>query len=596
MKSFKNYFNDLHDEDSEYEGLVDQLNHLYHSNFIDPKLEKHILSGEDINLHEEEMSAHAKVKERMQTAPETSVQKSVKNAVKGALTRHEEVYNSEIGPALSRANTDRVSREAIREHYSKSPEEQKKALREAADRLGYVAYGRRGMSPSSVATQLSGGNKKTDTVVNNPLVRHKGRLTSAVSSYGGAPAAYTHFKSSAMVDKQHVVTCPHGTTGCMYGSETQDSTSLKKALSIGPACLAMSGGFKFKTSQIKAQINSHIRSGEHTIRDHAILAANHFVSKAKRSAQTNTVHSIRGQTTDEKGSEIRALVDETAKHNPVVKENSVLFGYTKNFNEAIEAARKNKAGVGVPEHIVFSNPGPAYHEDESGNLNLNHEAIKSLKKLREAHNTVDREGLVVNDYIVAGGKPIDKNGKVIANSIQRQPKRNAKAEDISRFHDLDASIKGVRHWDLHHSGELKSGEPEFHHDEKTGRGYLAVEQNGKKVKIGYHDRKTNVGATDNGHVHYTQRHDGRYSDAEQNESTSLVTAPVASSSNMVSRGSYSNSLQHQIHVSFDHDGKKFRQSKPGVLHDAHPDLMKKAGYVYDKPEPKQNKVIQSQTV
>ena len=583
MKSFINYINQSSAEDAEYEGLVDQLNHLYHSNTIDPKLEKHILSGNDINLHEAEMSAHAKVKEKMQNSPMTTVGEKVKKALKEALIRHKEVYGTEIGKALSEADRHKTSNEAIRDHYSKPLHEQKKALKEAADRLGYVAYGRRGMSPSSVAAQLSGGNKKTDTVVNNPLVKHKGRLTSSVSSYGGAPAAYTHFASADMTDRQHTVTCPHGSTGCMYGSKSEDSTSLKKALDVGPACLAMAGGYNFLTSQTKTQVNSHIRSGEHTIRDHAILAAHHFVNKATRGAQTNTIHSIRGQTTDQRGSDIRAIANETAKHNPVVKEHSLLFGYTKNFNEAIEAARKTKAGIGVPEHIVFSHPGPAYHEDESGKLHLNHETIRTLKKLREAHKTVDKEGLVVNDYVVAGGKPIDKEGNVKSNSIHRQPKQNAKAEDVSNFHGLDASVKSVRHWDLHHSGTLKAGEAESHHDEKTGSGYLAVEQEGKKVKVGYHDRKSNVGDTDNGHIHYTERHDGRYSDAEQKKPTSLVTAPVASSSNMVSRGAYANSLQHQIHVSFDTTGNKFRQSKAGVLHDAHPDLMKKAGYTYSQP-------------
>ena len=593
MFTFKSYISNLieskrkESEDSaEYEGLCDIFNHHLYANTIDPKLEKHMKENAGktrVNLREEKAeSAHKKLTQRM-AGPSSNpeAQNDVDNAVKAALKRHVTAYGSEMGQPLSRSSATEESRKAVEEHYKKTPEEQDKALKEAAKRIGYVAYGDKNMSPKDVGSRLSGGNKKTDTVVNNPIARYRGRLTNSVSSYGGAPGAYTHFHNSGGTRTSHVVQCPHGTTGCMVGQLMQKA---KKVLRVGASCLAMSGGYGFKSTRKKVQINSHIRSGSQTAADHAILVAHHLSNEAAKAEKKGQVHAVRTQTTDQRGDDIRAIANEAAKHNPHIATSTVLFGYSKNPEEVLRAARNTQKGTGsntnVNEHIVHSHPGPAIHVDENGNHHLNMENISALKKLRAAHKTAESEGLHTSDYIVAGGRSLDPNGHGIVGTVHRQPKSNAKAEEKTRFNNTDSSVKRVRYWDLHHSGELKPGEKDSHHNEKTGKGYATIVQNGKKLKIGYYDRKANPGATKSGHTAYEQRHDARYADAENNASYSHVTAPVASTSNLAAAAEHSDSLMHQMHVSHDMHGTRLRHSLPGTLHDAHPDLMQKAGYVY----------------
>jgi hypothetical protein len=442
------------------------------------------------------------------------------------------------------------------------------------------------MSPKEVADRLAGGNKKTDTVINNPIAKYKGKLTSSVSSYGGAAGAYTHFGKSSGTSQHHVITCPHGTTGCMVGQSLAVAGANAKIGKVGPSCLAKSGGYGFKSTRKKVQINSHIRSsgsedgGPSTVADHAILTAHRLATEANKAKKLGSVHAVRTQTTDQRGEDIRAIANETAKHVPAVKNNTVLFGYSKNPKEVLDAARATKAKSGVAEHIVHSHPGPAYNQDHEGNLHLNTQNIRALKNLRAAHKTAKQEGLNISDYVVTGGHSLDKNGDAVKGTVHRQPKSNANPEEKERFNNLDSSVKKVRYWDLHHSGELERGEPESHHDAKTGTGYTTIEQGGKRVKIKYYDRKANPGATETGRTTYAQRHDARYSDAETNAPHSLVTAPVASTSNEATHAGQNNSMFHQMHVSYDMHGNKLRHSQAGMLHDAHPDLMQKAGYAY----------------
>lgn len=563
------------DLDAEYEGLCDIFNHHLYSNELDPKLLAH-MKGNAKLLKED--SPHKQLLQKSQEPPKNpKAQDTVKNNVRKALVRHEEAYGAPIGAPLTQQKAADLARNAVAEHYKKSPEEQQHALHAAARRLGHVVYNEKEMTPSALGKRIAGGNKKTDTVVNNDLAKHKGRTTRSVSSYGGAPGAYEHFHDSSMTKSSHTIQCPHGTTGCMVGQQLHNKN-------INASCLAMSGGYNFTGTRSKVQINSHIRSGAHTIADHAIIAAHHMSNEADKAAKTGQVHSVRTQTTDQRGKEISAIADETGKNNPTVKKNTVLFGYSKNPKEVLEAARKRKTGEGIPEHIVHSHPGPAIHQDEEGKMRLNGENISHLMSLRKAHKDAEAEGLNTSDYIVAGGKSLDAHGNAVKNTQHRQPKSSAKPDELARFNHTDASVKKVRYWDLHHSGELKAGEAESHHDEKTGKGYTSVEQGGKRVKIGYYDRKANPGATASGKTEFHERHDARYADAENDKSYSHVTAPVASTSNFSAEGAHHNSLIHQMDVHFDKHGNKHRHSEAGMLHDAHPDLMKKAGFTY--PEKK----------
>lgn len=258
------------------------------------------------------------------------------------------------------------------------------------------------------------------------------------------------------------------------------------------------------------------------------------------------------------------------------------YGYTKNPKQAVDAARRKKTGEGVESNYVHSHPGPAYHRDEQGKLHLNNENIAGIKKLRAADSVADREGLNIGRYMVLGGRsPLDSK------SIHRQPKQSASAKERSNFESVDNSVRSVREWDLHHSGELKAGEKESHHDEKTGRGYTTVEQDGKRIKIGYRDRKANPGSTESGHIPYSDRHDGRFADGETHAGHAIVSAPVSSTANLPATGEHKNGLMHQAHVSLDMNGTKLRHSGKGIFHDAHPDLMKEAGYRYEeKPDNK----------
>lgn len=580
MLSFKTFLEEskeqedefnMMDADSEHEGLADIYNHILSRKNIDPKIAEYMAKHPSVSTLNE------------------STKEKVKSSIKDALSRYKDAYGSEIGAPIRGLKASELARSAVEAHYKKPEAEQRAALEAAAKRLGHVAYSDSTMTPEKIGERLAGGNKKTDTVVNNQLAKHKGRLTSRVSSYGGAPGNYTHYHNADMTESTSTTTCPHSTTGCAKGSSVRYKG---KDVKVRPSCLAMSGGYGFAVTQKKIQINSHIRSGKESLQDHAILAAHHMVTQAEKAAENNTVHAIRGQTTDQRGSDIRAIANEVSKAKPIVKKHTVLFGYSKNPKEVLDAARANKAGNSISEHIVHSHPGPAYHQDDEGNLHLNHENIRDLQKLREAHATAKSEGLPISDYVVAGGKSLDKEGNAIEGTVHRQPKtpsektgasRRAKLEqETDRFHNVDSSVKKMRYWDLHHSGELKEGEPESHHDEKTGTGYATIQQGGKKLKIGYYDREANVGATSSGKTSYAkhERHDARYADAETQMPTSHITAPVASTANLPAEGSHGNALIHQMHVSYDMHGNKLAHSQSGMLHDAHPHLMQQAGYEY----------------
>ena len=600
MLRFKNFIADLnearhddHDYDSDFHdpaGPGALFAHFASLDDLDPVARKHMLDNiNGGNINEEAEKPHKVLQRKMSQPPKNpEAQEKVDNAVKDSLKRHVEAYGREMGAPLTRSQATEAGRRAVEEHYKKPPEEQHKALQAAASRIGHVAYGDKSMTPTQVASRLAGGNKKTDTVINNPIAKYKGRLTSSVSSYGAAPGAYTHFGNSSGTSQHHVITCPHGTTGCMVGQSFAAGIGHNSKIGkIGPACLAQSGGYGFVSTRKKVQINSHIRSGgdggtggPSTVADHAILTAHRLATEAAKAEKTGSVHAVRTQTTDQRGDDIRAIANETARHNPIVKKNTVLFGYSKNPKEVLDAARATKNSGNIAEHIVHSHPGPAYHQDDEGNLHLNHENIRALKNLRAAHKTAKQEGLNVSDYVVAGGHSLDQHGDAVPGTVHRQPKRNAKAEEAKRFSNVDSSVRKVRYWDMHHSGELQPGESESHHDEKTGTGHTTIEQGGKRLKVKYYDRKSNPGATESGRTTYSQRHDARYADAETNGSHAHVTAPVASTSNEHTHAGYENSMFHQMHVSYDMHGNKLRHSQAGMLHDAHPDLMQRAGYTY----------------
>ena len=599
MLRFKNFIADLnearhddHDYDSDFHdpaGPSALFAHYASLDDLDPIIRNHMIGNTgNGNISEETESPHKVLQKKMsEPSSNPEAQSDVDSAVKGALRRHVEAYGREIGAPLTRSQATEAGRRAVEEHYRKSPEEQHEALRAAASRIGHVAYGDRNMTPHQVSSRLAGGNKKTDTVINNPLAKHKNRLTSSVSSFGAAPGAYTHFADSSGGSQHHVITCPHGTTGCMVGQSLAASGKNSKLGKVGPSCLAKSGGYGFKSTRKKVQINSHIRSGgdggtggPSTVADHAILTAHRLATEAARAEKTGSVHAVRTQTTDQRGDDIRAIANETARHNPIVKKNTVLFGYSKNPKEVLDAARATKNSGNIAEHIVHSHPGPAYHQDHEGNLKLNQQNIRALKNLRAAHKAAKDEGLHISDYVVTGGHSLDEHGEAVPGTVHRQPKSNAKAEETKRFNNVDSSVRKVRYWDMHHSGELRPGEPESHHDEKTGTGHTTIEQGGKRLKIKYYDRKANPGATESGRTSYSQRHDARYSDAETSGSHANVTAPVASTSNEATHGGHSNSMFHQMHVSYDMHGNKLRHSQAGMLHDAHPDLMQRAGYTY----------------
>jgi len=599
MFSFKKFIEDLtesnhvnYDYESDYDdpaGPGALYAHFASLDELDPEIRDHMLSNTGKQNIKESAEAPHKVLQKKMSEPSSNpdAQTDVDNQVKAALRRHVQAYGREIGAPLTRSQSTEAGRKAVEDHYKKSPEEQAVALQAAASRIGHVAYGDKNMSPKEVADRLAGGNKKTDTVINNPIAKYKGKLTSSVSSYGGAPGAYTHFGDSSGGSQHHVITCPHGTTGCMVGQSLAASGANAKIGRVGPSCLAKSGGYGFKSTRKKVQINSHIRSGgdggtggPSTVADHAILTAHRLATEAAKAKKSGAIHAVRTQTTDQRGEDIRAIANETAKHVPSVRSNTVLFGYSKNPKEVLDAARATKNSGNVPEHIVHSHPGPAYHQDRQGNLNLNTENIRALKNLRNAHKAATQEGLNISDYVVTGGNSLDSNGDAIEGTVHRQPKSNAKPEEKQRFNNLDSSVKTVRYWDLHHSGELQPGEPESYHDKKTGTGHTTIEQGGKRLKVKYYDRKANPGATENGRTVYSQRHDARYSDAETNAPHANVTAPVASTSNEATHSSQANSMFHQMHVSYDMHGNKMRHSQAGMLHDAHPDLMQKAGYAY----------------
>lgn len=600
MITFKQYINALdesnhgdYDYESDYNdpaGPSALYAHFASLDELDPKIRDHMLSNTGKqNIEEGDESAHKVLQKKMsEPASNPEAQSDVDTSVKAALKRHVQAYGREIGAPLTRAQSTEVGRKAVEEHYKKSPEEQQEALHAAASRIGHVAYNDKSMTPKEVADRLAGGNKKTDTVINNPIAKYKGKFTSSVSSYGGAAGAYTHFGDSSGGSQHHVITCPHGTTGCMVGQSFAAGIGHNSRIgTVGPSCLAKSGGYGFKSTRKKVQINSHIRSGSDggtggpgTTADHAILTAHRFATQAEKAKKLGSVHAVRTQTTDQRGEDIRAIANETAKHVPSVRNNTVLFGYSKNPKEVLDAARATKNNKNVSEHIVHSHPGPAYHQDREGNLNLNTENIRALKSLRFAHKAARQEGLNISDYVVTGGHSLDKNGDVLKGTVHRQPKSNANVDEKQRFNNLDSSVKNVRYWDLHHSGELQPGESESHHDKKTGTGHTTIEQGGKRLKVNYYDRKANPGATETGRTTYAQRHDARYSDAETNKPYSLVTAPVASTSNEATHSGQDNSMFHQMHVSYDMHGNKMRHSQAGMLHDAHPDLMQKAGYTY----------------
>lgn len=599
MITFKQYINALDESNHggyDYEGDYHDpagpsalFAHYASLDELDPITLSHMYDNIEKNpLNEDDKSAHALLKQKMSEAPKNSVaQAKVDAAVKQALRRHVKSYGREIGAPLNRAAATEVGRKAVEDHYKKSPDEQAVALKDAASRIGHVAYNDKNMTPNQVSARLAGGNKKTDTVINNPIAKYKGKLTSSVSSYGGAAGAYTHFGSASGTDTHHVITCPHGTTGCMVGQSMAAGIGQNSKIGgVGPSCLALNGGYGFVSTRKKVQINSHIRSGgdggtggPSTTADHAILTAHRLSLEAAKAAKTGTVHAVRSQTTDQRGEDIRAIANQAAKSNPDIKKSTVLFGYSKNPKEVLDAARATKNKDNIPEHIVHSHPGPAYHQDGDGKLTLDHSNIRALKTLRATHKTAKDEGLNISDYVVVGGHSLDHSGDAVTNAVHRQPKSNANSEEKKRFNNLDSSVKHVRYWDLHHSGELQPGEPESHHDKKTGTGHTTIEQGGKRLKVNYYDRKANPGATETGRTTYAQRHDARYSDAETKAPHANVTAPVASTSNAMTFGG-GKSMFHQMHVSYDMHGNKMRHSQAGMLHDAHPDLMQKAGYTY----------------
>jgi hypothetical protein len=596
MIGFKQYLNETKREEYDYEGDYHDpagpsalFAHYASLDELDPYTLAHMHANVGKgSINENDLTAHALLKQKMSQAPKNpEAQSKVDGAVKAALRRHVSAYGREIGAPLTRSAATEVGRKAVESHYKKSPEEQASDLRDAAARIGYVSYNDKNMSPNQVSARLAGGNKKTDTVINNPIATYKGKLTSSVSSYGGAAGAYTHFASASGKTTHHVITCPHGTTGCMVGHSMAVGKENAKLGGVGPSCLALSGGFGFVSTRQKVQVNSHIRSGgdggtggPSTTSDHAILTAHRLSQEAAKASKAGTIHAVRSQTTDQRGEDIRAIANQAAKSNPNIKKNTVLFGYSKNPKEVVDAARATKSKENIPEYIVHSHPGPAYHQDKDGKLILNQSNIRALKNLRAAHKTAKDEGLNISDYVVAGGNSLDRNGNAVANTVHRQPKRNAKADEKARFSNLDSSVRKVRYWDLHHSGELNSSEPETQHNDRTGIGYTTITQDGKRLKIKYYDRKANPGATNTGRTVYSQRHDARYSDAETNAPYANVTAPVASTSNENTFGG-EKSMFHQMHVSYDMHGNKLRHSQIGMLHDAHPDLMQKAGYRYD---------------
>lgn len=281
--------------DAELEGLADILNHAAHvgTKNIDPRLLKLMKDNSRLQglLKEEDESPH-RVLSRQLAA------KGVRPAVVDALQRHVQAYGSEVGAPLSHNETAKVSAKAVEDHYKKTPEEQTAALNLASRRIGKVLYDREDMKPSEVGAALSGGNKKTDTTINNPLVTHKGRLVHGVSSFGGSPGAYIHAHDSKGEATSQKITCPHGTSGCMVGDG-----------SVKASCLAKSGAYEFGTNQDRRGIIDHIRNGRLTAQDHAILVAHHLKTQAQKAAKAGKVHVFRGQTTDEQGHVITAIAN-----------------------------------------------------------------------------------------------------------------------------------------------------------------------------------------------------------------------------------------------------------------------------------------------
>lgn len=279
--------------DAELEGLADILNHAAHvgNDNIDPKLLKLIKDNSRIQGLLKEETPHQVLGKKLAA-------KGIRPEVVNALGRHVEAYGSEVGAPLSHKETADVSSKAVEDHYKKSPEEQRASLELAARRIGKVLYDKEDMKPNEVGAALSGGNKKTDTTIDNRLVKQKGRLVHGVSSFGGSPGAYVHAHDSSGEKTSQKITCPHGTTGCMVGEGE-----------FKASCLAKSGAYVFGTNQDRRGIIDHIRNGRLTAQDHAILVAHHLKTQAEKAAKAGKVHVFRGQTTDEQGHVITAIAN-----------------------------------------------------------------------------------------------------------------------------------------------------------------------------------------------------------------------------------------------------------------------------------------------
>lgn len=439
----------------------------------------------------------------------------------------------------------------IRDHYSKSPEEQAQAISDAEDRMS-KAYG---VSKKDVKSRLYTTNSKLAKNAGEDIVDKNGRSLTTTLGATGAPFKYKHQHGCK---ETSVTTCDHATRACAGKEGERNGT-----------CLAMGGTYKFNRNSVKQDIDSQIQhdsredaNGNSPHKDYHLLATHYAVQEAKKAKKKNKAVAIRTNVTDESKDALNHAIHKIKtgeiKTDPETKEamhhHLHLYNYGKNHESSLHD----------PEHnvtTIASDTGPVVSNNGKFNLgNVNRE--KSLR-----HVTTSQNGSTPrNQYVIVGGRSktdLDEKGN---GRLFKRPKSSDSASQKAWHDKTLKNIRTVRRYDLESHPHVE-GEPETYHSEK-GHGYVTVNRNGQKRRVHYQDYHVPLHGSEHD-ARFDPREHGTTEDRHGNKvGAAVVSTPTASTSNA---GTEHGQMFHDVNNIKHEEADK--HGRTGVLEVNHPNII-----------------------
>ena len=442
----------------------------------------------------------------------------------------------------------------VRDHYSKSSEDQAKAIADAKERLAKVysktsednqkdvdstraelnrvkganaspeaikmaqsrhnaAKASKPFSSKNIQNKIFTKNKKLSTIDKLGIRDKYGRLMSTTLGATGAPFKYKHQVGGT---EKTVTTCKQAVDGCSGHEGARDGN-----------CLAMTGAYGFTQNATKQDLDSQVqhdsrqdKNGNSPHKDWHLLAAHFALEEATKAKNARTVDEA-GNTKDADGKPLKGksvalrtnVTDESkdALNNAIhkMKTGEIKIHHTDGAGnvthnqEANDTIKHNLAlynygkdhrnTIHDPEHNVFtiaSDTGPVV--SSTGDVTkINRSRENSLKKITSSANGNTER----NHYTIVGGQSSTDNDENGRGRFLKRANSNDKPSQQAWVKNKLDSINTVRRYNLKSEPASEAGNVHKDHEARdmgNGRVHHFHRETGADLGHGYVKTKRTI--------------------------------------------------------------------------------------------------------